>query len=73
MFYGPLKIRFDLTSTKSKQVGTKTYFSMNPDMSVPFFYYKEFQKIIIIIIIKKCCLWKNCCQEGDVESAWRPC
>ena len=44
MFYGPLKIRFDLTSTKSKQVGTKTHFSMNPDMSVPLFYYKEFQK-----------------------------
>ena len=44
MFYGLLKIRFDLTSTNSKQVGTKTHLSTNPDMSVPLFYYKEFQK-----------------------------
>ena len=42
MFYGLLKIRLDLTPANSKQVGTKTHLSMNPDMSVPLFYRKEF-------------------------------
>ena len=50
MFYALLKIRFDPTSTNSKQVETKTHLSTNPDMSVPLFYYKEFKKKIRTVV-----------------------
>ena len=50
MFYALLKIRFDPTSTNSKQVETKTHLSTNPDMSVPLFYYKEFQKKVRTVV-----------------------